>query len=110
MLDEYVRVTNEAGIISGEMKGYKINGREILVVNYNGVFYAVDGKCPHMGGDLSKGVLEENVIVCPKHHSRFDVTNGKAISGPKIFLLNLKVKDLKSYPVKLEDGEIRVKI
>src|SRR5437868_8159587 len=30
--------------------------------------HVLDGYCPHMGADLSKGCIEGNAVVCPFHH------------------------------------------
>ena len=100
--------TNE--ISEGTMKPVTIQGKEILVVNYNGNFYAINRKCTHMGGDLSKGKLDGKIVTCPRHGSRFDVTTGKSISGPKIGFLKLKTKDESIYEVKVEGNSIKVNI
>ena len=73
----------ESGQISpGTMKSFSINGKNILVANVAGQFYATSNKCTHAGGDLSHGKLEGTIITCPRHGSKFDVTNGKRIKGP----------------------------
>ena len=97
-------------IPEGIMKPVTIQGKEILVVNYNGNFYAINRKCTHMGGDLSKGKLDGKIVTCPRHGSRFDVTTGKSISGPKIGFLKLKTKDESIYEVKVEGNSIKVNI
>ena len=61
-----------------------------------------------MGGDLSKGTLEGNTVTCPKHKSKFDVTTGKVISGPKVPLIHPKIKDEPVYSVKVEGKDILV--
>jgi nitrite reductase/ring-hydroxylating ferredoxin subunit len=103
-----VAKTNE--IPEGTMKPVITQGKEILVVNYNGNFYAINRKCTHMGGDLSKGKLDGKIVTCPRHGSRFDVTTGKSISGPKIGFLKLKTKDESIYEVKVEGNSIKVNI
>jgi len=97
-------------IPEGTMKPVTTQGKEILVVNYNGNFYAINRKCTHMGGDLSKGKLDGKIVTCPRHGSRFDVTTGKSISGPKIGFLKLKTKDESIYEVKVEGNSIKVNI
>jgi len=103
-----VAKTNE--IPEGTMKPIIAQGKEILVVNYNGNYYAINRKCTHMGGDLSKGKLDGKIVTCPRHGSRFDVTTGKSISGPKIGFLKLKTKDESVYKVKVEGNSIKVNI
>jgi 3-phenylpropionate/trans-cinnamate dioxygenase ferredoxin subunit len=106
----YVKVGETSEVPLGYMKRFDAEGREILVVNVNGSLYAMGGKCTHMGGDLSQGKLQGIIVTCPRHGSRFDVTNGKALSGPKIGPLRLKTSDEPVYEVKAEGSSIVVNI
>ena len=107
---EYLEVGKTGEIAEGEMKAYTVQDNDILVVNYNGSYYAIGGKCTHMGGDLSKGKLEGKIVTCPRHSSKFDITTGESISGPKIGFLKLKTKKEPFYEVKVENDPIKVKI
>ena len=40
-------------IEEGGMGGFIINGNKVLLAKYKGKYYAIDAKCPHLGGDLS---------------------------------------------------------
>jgi 3-phenylpropionate/trans-cinnamate dioxygenase ferredoxin component len=100
---EYYPAAQKGQIPPGTLQGFSVAGKEILVVNVNGTFYAVGKKCPHLWGDLSKGKVEGKVVICPRHHSQFDVTNGKRLAGPA-------KKDLLVYPVKTEGESVLVGI
>jgi nitrite reductase/ring-hydroxylating ferredoxin subunit len=106
----YVRVAGKAEVPAGKMKAVKLEGKEILIANVNGNYYAINNTCTHAGGDLSQGVLEGNVVTCPKHHAKFDVTSGKLVSKPKIGFLHVNANDEPTYQVKVEDENIRVKL
>jgi 3-phenylpropionate/trans-cinnamate dioxygenase ferredoxin subunit len=110
MESEYVKVARKSEISVGTMKAAKVEGKEILIVNVSGNFYAIGQKCTHAGGDLSKGVLEGNVVTCPRHHAGFDVTTGKVVSHPKIGFLHPKAKDEPTYQIKIENENIMVKL
>lgn len=105
----YVRVTGKTEVPVGKMKAFKLEGKEILIANVNGNYCAIGNRCTHAGGDLSQGVLEGNVVTCPKHHAKFDVTSGKVVTHPKIGFLHPKAKDEPVYQVKVEDENILVK-
>ena len=105
-----VRVAGTAEIPVGTMKAVKLEGKEILIVNVNGNYYAIGNKCTHAGGDLSKGVLEGNVVTCPRHHARFDVTTGKVVSPPKIGFLHPKAGDETTYQIKIENEDIKIEL
>ena len=106
---DYVKVADISEIPSGKMKMVTVGGKEVLIVNLDGKFYAIRNKCTHQGGDLSKGKLEGNVVTCPRHGSKFDVTTGKAISGPKILFLKIKIGDEATFDVKVEGNQVLIK-
>jgi nitrite reductase/ring-hydroxylating ferredoxin subunit len=106
----FYEVAKKDSIPEGSMKAFKVQEKDILVVNYKGSYYAIGSKCTHVGGDLSKGVLEGNIISCPRHGSKFYVTTGENILGPKIGFLKLKTPDEPAYEVKIEGDSILVEI
>jgi nitrite reductase/ring-hydroxylating ferredoxin subunit len=106
MVFEKVAETQEIAV--GQMKAVKLGAEEVLVANVNGVYYAIGNVCTHQGGNLSKGTLQANIIICPKHKSQFDVTTGKVVSGPKIPLMHPKIKDANTYTVKVEATSIMI--
>jgi nitrite reductase/ring-hydroxylating ferredoxin subunit len=95
---------------TGTMKSYSIGGKQILIANIDGKLYAINDVCTHAGGDLSKGKLEGKIVTCPRHGSKFDVTTGKCISGPKIGFLKFKAKDETVYEVKVEENRIKINV
>jgi len=107
---EFVKVCKKSDIKLGTMNKFEINGKEIVISNLAGKYFAINNKCTHMNGDLSKGKLEGNIVTCPKHGSKFDVTTGKAISGPKIPLLKIKIKDEEKYELKIQGEDILIKL
>ena len=110
MESSFVKVADKSEIAPGKMKAAKIGDKDVLIVNVNGNFYAISGKCTHAGGDLSKGTLEGNIVTCPRHKTKFDVTNGKVFSHPQVPLFNPKAKDEPTYQVKVEKGSVLVKL
>ena len=96
-------VARVADVPAGQMKGYEVGGEPVLLVNLNGRHYAIGRRCPHAGGDLSKGTLEGNVVVCPRHRSKFDVTSGERVSGPA-------KSNLPVYNIEISGDVIRVKL
>ncbi|OPL17540.1 MAG: hypothetical protein AVO38_00735 [delta proteobacterium ML8_D] len=105
-----IEVAKTGEIKESTMKNVDADGREILIVNYRGNYYAVGKKCTHRGGDLSRGRLDGKIVTCPLHGSKFDVTTGKSISGPKIGPIKFKTEDLPVYKVKVEGNSISVSI
>ena len=102
----FVKVAETSEIPLGQMKVVRLAEKEVLIANVNGVYYAMGNTCTHMGGNLSKGMLEGNTVTCSRNKSKFDVTNGKVVSGPNIPLMHPKIKDEPTYVVKVEGNNI----
>lgn len=103
----FTKVARADEIPAGTMKKVMVGEKEILVVNLAGKFYAMDGRCGHMQGDLSAGTLEGSVVTCPRHGSQYEVTTAKALRGPKI-VVRMKGIDLKTYETKVEGPDLQV--
>ena len=81
------------------MKGFVATGKKVLVANVDGKFYAMGSVCTHLGGPLERGRLEGQVVTCPWHGSKFDVTSGRVVGGPAMkseptYKLTVDGKDL----------------
>jgi len=85
----------------GTMKRIDVRGRRILLANVDGRICAVDDTCTHEEASLSTGVLKGELVKCPLHGSRFNVCTGKALEEPA-------EENLRTYPVRLEDGRILI--
>jgi nitrite reductase/ring-hydroxylating ferredoxin subunit len=54
----FVKVAKTIDIPLGKMKHVEVDGKEILIANVEGKFYAVGDRCPHMSAMLSKGTSD----------------------------------------------------
>jgi 3-phenylpropionate/trans-cinnamate dioxygenase ferredoxin subunit len=106
----FVKICKISDVKDGNRKKFEVEGKEILVSNIGGKYYAINNKCTHRNGDLSQGKLEGNIVTCPKHGSKFDITTGKVVSGPKIPLLKLKINDEEKYEIKIDGDSLLVKV
>ena len=41
---------------------------------------AMDNVCPHSGGELGEGLVEENRLICPLHSWEFDCKSGVCLT------------------------------
>lgn len=112
-----IEAGKKSNVPQGGMMEIKIEGLNILLANVAGNIYAINNKCPHMGGNLAKGKLDGTVVTCPLHGSQFDVTNGKVIrwlKGSKLLSSIGKVfkppDEVKSYNVKLDGDTIFIEL
>ena len=79
-----------------EIKQFTAKGKEILVINQNMKFYCLESRCTHAGAPLAEGEVENGVLQCPWHGSRFKIETGEVVRGPakkQLPIYNCIVKD-----------------
>jgi len=103
---EYFKVAETASLSTENKILVHLGDKEILLTKIENHYYAIDNKCTHMGGSLYNGELTGTEIVCPRHHTRFDVRSGKVINQGKILFVPVNAKDTVIYPVQVEGNGI----
>jgi 3-phenylpropionate/trans-cinnamate dioxygenase ferredoxin component len=62
-------------------------------------FHATDALCTHERASLADGLVQGDIIECPKHNGRFNYKTGEAKRAPARV-------DLCTYPVRTEAGRV----
>lgn len=62
------------------VKELNIQDKKIVLTYYKGNFGALNNKCNHMGGPLSKGRIKNGCIECPWHYWQFHPDSGESVS------------------------------
>lgn len=75
----------------------------VIICSPEGEFFAIDGHCSHEKVHLADGIVDGDIIECPKHFGTFDYRTGESRALPACI-------DLRSYEVKLDNGTVYVKI
>ena len=101
--DGWHKVAARAEIKPGEIYATELGGTPIALIEIEGNIFAISDTCTHEFALLSEGFLEAEEIECPLHQARFDVRTGSCVAGPA-------TQDLDIYEVKIEDGEVYVKM
>lgn len=99
-----VLVGKSSEIGEGKMTHVTAAGKDILVANVAGTYYATNNTCPHAGAELHEGSLSGKELTCPWHGSRWDVTTGSLVWFPQ------KLKDIGKYKVTVENGSVYLEI
>jgi len=99
----WARVASRSELAAGEVLGVEVAGHSIALYDVDGNIFATDNVCTHAYARLSDGWLDGELIECPLHAARFDVRTGKVLDPPATV-------DLKTYPVRVVDDEIQVKL
>jgi len=98
---QWITVASRAALRDGDMLGVEAQGKPIALYNLDGTIYATDNVCTHAFAMLTDGWLDGEVIECPLHAGRFEITTGKGL-GPPIPC------DLKTYKVRVVGDEVQV--
>jgi len=76
----------------------EIKGKKVCISKFKDNVFAFTYKCPHAGGILADGHIDVvGNVVCPQHRYKYNLENGRNVSGEGYYL--------KHWPVKFrEDG------
>ncbi|GMW03639.1 MAG: hypothetical protein AMXMBFR84_47730 [Candidatus Hydrogenedentota bacterium] len=95
----WVKVANCNEIPEGEGKAIECAAECVAVFNVGGTFFAISNTCPHAGGPLADGFIDDNEVTCPWHGWSFGLDpsegNGDGISR---------------YKVKVEDDAVHIEM
>ena len=97
-----VRVAAVSEVPAGEGRVVEAGPVTLALFNVDGRFFAIDNRCTHRGGPLGEGPVDDQVVMCPWHGWRFDVTTGANVNNPAV--------KVACFPVSVEDGAIWVEV
>jgi nitrite reductase (NADH) small subunit/3-phenylpropionate/trans-cinnamate dioxygenase ferredoxin subunit len=98
----FVKVATTDQVKPGRGFGTKLDKVFIGIYCIDGEYYAIDDVCPHMGGSLHHGFMNDCVVSCPLHMWEFDVKTGESVWPGSL--------NIPAYPVKIEGDDILVDI
>ncbi|WP_299709356.1 thiamine pyrophosphate-binding protein [uncultured Tenacibaculum sp.] len=91
---------NKNELPEGRVKTVTANHKGICLTHYKGKFSALDNRCPHQGGPLGEGSIENGMLRCPWHGWDFDPCTGNSPGGHD--------DGIETFPIKEEDNAIFV--
>ncbi len=96
---------NAESVCLGEMEtlvlpiATRFAGREVVIHSIAGLPVVHVARCPHQGAPLISGQVTGNVLACPWHGYRFDLSSGQCTSGADCSIAT-------PFSVWLENGEL----
>ena len=99
----WLEVSEEVGIEVEDIIRFDHDNKTYCVYKLEDGYYATDGLCTHETVHLEDGLVMDDEIECTMHQGIFKIKTGEAISPPACV-------DLKTYPVKVDNGKIFIKI
>jgi nitrite reductase/ring-hydroxylating ferredoxin subunit len=80
---DWTEVAVRSALREGVLTRVTPGGVPVLLVQQNGVLYALSATCVHAGGPLDEGkIVRDSCIRCPGHGSIFRLADGEAVRGP----------------------------
>jgi len=99
-MSQVYTVAKVADFKDGSTICIEAGGEQIALFNIKGSFFAISDSCPHAGGPLSEGFVDENLVVtCPWHGWCFNLHNESPSND-----------GVARYKVLVEGDEIKVEI
>ena len=79
----------------------ELKGKTICIGKFQNEIFAFAYKCPHAGGILAEGHIDAiGNIVCPLHRYKYNMQNGRNVSGEGYYL--------KHWPVEIKPDGVYV--
>ena len=101
-MPDFLEAIPLARLRAGRGMVVRVAGRDVALFNIGGNIYAIGDACAHAGMSLGSVKLRGNIVTCPGHGFRYDVTTGHCVS-----ISGLRVT---AYPVSIVDGKIMVSV
>jgi naphthalene 1,2-dioxygenase system ferredoxin subunit len=97
----WIRIASVGDVAESDVQRCDIETQCIALYNIGGKLYATDDICTHAHAHLSDGYIDGDKVECPLHQGLFHIPTGKALSPPV-------TENLKTYPVKVVDGDVLI--
>ncbi|WOI23312.1 thiamine pyrophosphate-binding protein [Nonlabens ulvanivorans] len=89
----YKVLDNRNTLPEGRVQTVTAGHQGICLTHYDGKFSALDNACPHQGGPLGEGSIENGMLRCPWHGWDFDPCNGQSPGGHDDSIITFEVKE-----------------
>jgi nitrite reductase (NADH) small subunit len=95
----FQRVCSTEDVVEDSPYVAEVDGLQIAVFYADGEYFALNNVCPHQGGPLGQGKVEEKCVYCPWHGWQFDLDSGEHMHGKGT---------VERYDITIDDNDIYV--
>lgn len=100
---EYIKLTTTDEFKTVSVKSFSIMGRKIGIFKRDdGSFFAIETACKHQGADLTKGVIKNMIVTCPRHDWQYNLESGAC--------LNHNSPPLRKHDLIIEGNDIKISL
>ncbi len=91
----WYKVASTNDLEEGRVKTVTAGNKTIALSHFKGKYCAIDNHCPHQGGPLGEGSIEEGWLRCPWHGYEYHPCSGKPPKGldDKVPTYNIEVRE-----------------
>jgi 3-phenylpropionate/trans-cinnamate dioxygenase ferredoxin subunit len=103
-MSDWIDVAELSEFTPGARRVVDVDGAQVLVVNIEGQFFAVDDMCTHDGTPIAEGEIDVSKaeITCPRHGARFCLRSGEALCAPAY-------EPIATFPLRVVDNRLQVR-
>ena len=99
---EWHRVADADPLDDNSVTSVAAGVKALCLAKFEGEYYALDNYCPHQGGPLGEGLIENGFVVCPWHGYEYAPQDGSPPGGYD--------DRVESYPLELREDGIYVAV
>ena len=97
-----IRVAGTEAVPEGKGIVVNVQGKRLAIFRYQGELFALDETCPHRGGPLHEGPIQEGVVACPWHLWQFNLKTGLSPVNP--------LSKVQVYKTRVEGNDVFVEV
>jgi nitrite reductase (NADH) small subunit len=101
-MDRFLTIARASELSESRGLTVRVGEYEVALFNIAGEIHALDGRCPHRGGSLGEGAIQDGTVFCPLHGWQFDIRTGACLDKPD--------RPARCWPVRVVDGQIQVQL
>jgi nitrite reductase/ring-hydroxylating ferredoxin subunit len=101
-MTEFVHACALSDLSEGKPKSCQVSGKTVTLVKSSDRVFALDAVCPHRGGPLAEGFVQDDCLFCPWHGWGFNLATGDYVGSPGI--------GVRTHPTELNDDSVMVKV
>ncbi len=100
--DDFVAVIDEQDLLEGKLTRVDAAGIPAILLKQCESIYAIGATCTHLAGPLDEGTVEDGMVTCPWHGSRFCMYDGSIVNGPAVYAAP-------TFAVRVHNGKIELR-
>jgi nitrite reductase/ring-hydroxylating ferredoxin subunit len=85
------------------MRHFRIDHRDLLLIQRRGDVFLIEGGCPHRGHPLDTATIDRGILQCALHQYQFELHSGRLLHATEE-----RCRDLRTYQLVFEGNEVGV--